>query len=1155
MFLNLNNQPSIEFMALVVKLSTEREKKKNVKDNNKSGGVEEDNTTTTINNNQYSRLYKQRYLDSDELETTLSWLLYLVLRCDLPTIKKESAYLLDNALRKKMVDIYCSFICFLREQSTKDGMIEKENVLRIMESLDSFAKSGSDTIAFYEIMINILSDPSHHQNQLRAINTIAKAKLYKQNQNLHPILELLQFWNYSRQSNDPPTILFSHDTVVQVLIDRLEPDALSISTTSLVLSIDPIHYKYVSNRIIPLILNKFYQLDTEDARQFALVILVNVGKALGLKYFSKYLYQLVQHFIKTGSTIPCTEYFFNFVMDLDLDFDYYFSIYLPCIIKSVIARLKKETEEQQLHPPIDNSIMKFLNCMVKYLYPYFQHLIGPICKNLANFKGKLMYNILAITVAKEGFTQNSQYLFERFTTSLVSGSSSLSRKFKSKIYEMSRMIDFMQRGVWTNHQIQESIQAFIEWDNQYLEEWDNQQLGILEESLRDENVVTDDIAYRYSIQNPWKSMIDNHRALSEVIIRKCNNADQIDQILIQLPALEQTTQYYVVSIIGLKLQFLCDHQHDRVRLQKLIQHVKYSPLVPDLLMRLHGIRDDDVIIKQIKQQTHPYVYLVGSMDILFMVIESTVDLCFNCQMQWSLGSEISCYQIKADNELNYGIVHATVNIYLDYNSYPPLDFGSRVDVVRTLAMDTIPPLPPYEPYIGYFGLFLIGNLFYTTGNPNPGNKSISQEMMINASSSCDDCLASSFGYLENDLLRIYIRTSTLTYSIRYLEGNITSGTNSEFRLKLYPSFDMIGDPYDALSAFVNRTRQYKTGNETTQKEYDQSLTIYVNGQVVQANGTSYNVPDGKVAPPPSEFIDVIVKLAIAREKKKTNNKDAMITKIEEKGEQEVVLSWLLYLVVKCELSTIKKQSIYLLDKALRKYFSALTTTTVKCCWSYNQYIVESIFNVLISTNNNNNDNDDDDSESQTLLISILNTLNVGVTLNQHLDYLKLIENTIRNHLDNQVVREIILKIMESIDMKQCISKDWVETLEAENIFNNIMASFLTDHRNHQYQLRAFDIIESMKEIRHIVGGIYILELKHMKYYNKYEFCIAGPRFKFSNDQVIQHLLDRIELSVESGYPIDPYLENVISFIAPSKYKCVCVFDLKRFVYNNNNNNI
>ncbi|EGG14810.1 hypothetical protein DFA_10683 [Cavenderia fasciculata] len=278
-----------------------------------------------------------------------------------------------------------------------------------------------------------------------------------------------------------------------------------------------------------------------------------------------------------------------------------------------------------------------------------------------------------------------------------------------------------------------------------------------------------------------------------------------------------------------------------------------------------------------------------------------------------------------------------------------------------------------------------------------------------------------------------------------------------------------------------------------------------------------------VAPPPSEFIDVIVKLAIKREKKKTNKDDNNRCTsnnnnndnnnnykqlyndiVTEKGQEEAV-SWLLYLVIKCELSTV-------------------------CNYNYN----ESIFNVLISPNNNNNNNNDndDDDETQTLLISILNILNVGVTDNEYLDYLKLIENTIRNHRDNQVVREIILKIMESIDTKQV---QLVATEESIVTFNNIMTSFLTDPSSVQYQLRAIHVIRSKSEIRDIDGRQHWMSIVEMSNYDRYEFYT--PQFKFSNDQVIQHLLDLTELSIHSGGNI--YWVSFVDYIDPIQYKYVC----------------
>ncbi|EGG19746.1 hypothetical protein DFA_00324 [Cavenderia fasciculata] len=92
--------------------------------------------------------------------------------------------------------------------------------------------------------------------------------------------------------------------------------------------------------------------------------------------------------------------------------------------------------------------------------------------------------------------------------------------------------------------------------------------------------------------------------------------------------------------------------------------------------------------------------------------------------------------------------------------------------------------------------------------------------------------------------------------------------------------------------------------------------------------------------------------------------------------------------------------------------------------------------------------------------------------------------------------------MESIESKQ------VQLLDAEPriIFDNIMASFLTDESNIQYQLRAIDIIKLKSQL----------------------FC---------NETVIQHLLDLLEWSVQSE-GIIPSWKNFIDYIDPTKYKYV-----------------
>ncbi|EGG14828.1 hypothetical protein DFA_10701 [Cavenderia fasciculata] len=299
--------------------------------------------------------------------------------------------------------------------------------------------------------------------------------------------------------------------------------------------------------------------------------------------------------------------------------------------------------------------------------------------------------------------------------------------------------------------------------------------------------------------------------------------------------------------------------------------------------------------------------------------------------------------------------------------------------------------------------------------------------------------------------------------------------------------------------------------------------------------------------PSSEFKDETQKLAIERERKKkkknkTNKDDddgddnsnnnykqqyndiITTTTIEqEKGQEGKIISWLLYLVVdESTLSpAIKKQSIYLLDKALKKYSSTATiTTTIKYDWTLNTNILKILFNLLVLYNKE----DDEDDETQPRLISILNTLNAGITdSEQNVEYLKLIENTIRKNRDNQVIREIILKIMESIDPKQLVS-----TFSSIHISENIMTYFLTDPSNDQYQFRVIDIIIRLKSTHH--KYISIVEESD---YNRYEFY---SQELFSNHQVIQRLFDLLEWFIQSGNK--PSFNRFINYIDPTKYKYV-----------------
>ncbi|EGG21507.1 hypothetical protein DFA_01393 [Cavenderia fasciculata] len=233
-----------------------------------------------------------------------------------------------------------------------------------------------------------------------------------------------------------------------------------------------------------------------------------------------------------------------------------------------------------------------------------------------------------------------------------------------------------------------------------------------------------------------------------------------------------------------------------------------------------------------------------------VTIENTVSLTLNCKAQAKTGgipsSSTDCVQIStSDGLFTYGITDATVNFDLTQNNNQAgVDFTHSI---RTISANEIAPLPET---VSYSGVFFTTNLNYNesgmvcTAYPFgfsidiycKDGDSLSKSMMVNVSSNCQDCLSKTVGSFIYDLSLI---TDDKSVTTRFLP---IANNRFEYRIKVYPTFTS-DNPYNVLSDFVHAARDYKTGNDATQASYDQSLVIYVNGLVVNENGTSHNIPD------------------------------------------------------------------------------------------------------------------------------------------------------------------------------------------------------------------------------------------------------------------------------------------------------------------------
>ncbi|EGG18179.1 hypothetical protein DFA_06846 [Cavenderia fasciculata] len=506
------DQPSLEFIDLIVKLAIEREKKKyNINLEEEEG--DENKKKKKDGDNRYKQILV------DEEETILSWLIYLVVKCELTpndhddvtrcwkyqhniienifnllissssslssslnnnndTLQQtqilnqlisilKSLVKVNNSVIKFSAGHYLEYLKMINntlDKHSKDEIIS-EIIIRVLESLDmdQVALIDHRPNIFYHTIVKVLSQGCVN-HQIRAIVITQPKDELPSGETSILSQSILYCW---------PQAIFSNDRVIQFLMDRLEPNILSFDPR-FIHSIDPNQYKYVSSRIFPMILSKLDKLDHNEVTR-AIYRFMEIGKNIGIKYFWKYFYQLVILLFGTGGQI------FGYLMEFCVHYPHFdysaLSIYLPSIMKQVISELKRKSNANYYQSITEmNGILFFLIGMVKSLYPYFLHLVDSICE-LALVD--IMYDILEMAVAKEGLSQKAQYLFDRFTKSLLSSPVFLSvtesaerggKHFKYGMNQMKRMIDIMQ-GVWTTNQIQNVIDIFIRWDNQSLRRW------------------------------------------------------------------------------------------------------------------------------------------------------------------------------------------------------------------------------------------------------------------------------------------------------------------------------------------------------------------------------------------------------------------------------------------------------------------------------------------------------------------------------------------------------------------------------------------------------------------------------------------------------------------------------------------------------------
>ncbi|EGG19791.1 hypothetical protein DFA_06893 [Cavenderia fasciculata] len=575
-------EPPTEFIDLILKFVKLGERWRNNQLNDNDIQIESESE-------QLLNDYKSKQGD----DLILSWLLYLVLNGDTiistsTNVKRMSLHLLDRELKKyikvkeweynqKIVkNIFYSssiassssselnlIISILRTLLIKNNCSSKYARDEFIEFIENVIKSGKDK-PFREIILKIiesfrkkylrsntkkyllptfcniatsfLTDNSNHQYQLRALNIIHPMKKTTCAPNF-TVAHLLRN-NCQFQS---PTFKFSHDTVVQALVDRIDiiienhkNDDFISTVIQIIQYIDQNQYKYVSYRIGPILLKRYKSSSSSIDQEFMKISILG-------KHFFKCLFELINYSYSIGK--PCLPN--DWQLDFDID---YFSIYLAPIMKSII-----QTQSNPPSIPID-----FLNTMVPILYPYWKHLVGPICS--IECTTNIMSNMLALLVSKEGFSKNSFTTFNLFIDSLMdpSGTGNIEKIFG----EITKMIEMIQGGVWTYDQLLRITNLFIERDNKY-QDWKY----ITQESISNHAKLHHLLAvHREEMVLPLSSI---RISLSKILKYDVSSSD--------LPS-----NYHIVPTIIWKWKLLCDYENDKA--SAAVEY--YQQIIPLLFDRL-----------------------------------------------------------------------------------------------------------------------------------------------------------------------------------------------------------------------------------------------------------------------------------------------------------------------------------------------------------------------------------------------------------------------------------------------------------------------------------------------------------------------------------------------------------------------------------------
>ncbi|EGG20604.1 hypothetical protein DFA_00465 [Cavenderia fasciculata] len=443
------NEPPESFIQVIVQLSKERIETEYKNNNNKNNN----NKTIEVEEKSRAQQTYDGYLDDDRHKTIL-WLYYLVLHCHLPTINKQSIYMLGNEIIRDRDDYYLPierfsltdlFKLVVEDKDNDNDNGNDDNINHLIHLLFTFNgvpkyryKQSCDALHFgsnqstetmlrfferhgpvipplydytiFSLLGRYLCDSSNVEIQHRAINIINRIATVQMGQFEVVFLKTLDRAGFGQQ-RDRTLVLEIDNTIIQILVDGVLKTSLfghHKIALSIIKYLNPNKYQNLSNRVLKEILLILPTMNETKKSTCFIRFFFGIGRIVGMKQFNRYLLELMILSKSANMTSNTFHVLCRKLMKLDPS---HISLYYPIIIKPFF------------YERVDSKMATKLSVLAYSLSPYLHGLTDRLCKELershhqeSGIKSAL-FGIFQAQVSKHD--HQPQPLFARFSKILL----------------------------------------------------------------------------------------------------------------------------------------------------------------------------------------------------------------------------------------------------------------------------------------------------------------------------------------------------------------------------------------------------------------------------------------------------------------------------------------------------------------------------------------------------------------------------------------------------------------------------------------------------------------------------------------------------------------------------------------------------------------